>query len=259
MKTQAVPGQPLASFAMYPFDGLNEAYDAFWADVHRQLPWTPQRLDWTTDVHDTWLSASLVVSQTCGWPLVTHLASRVRPLGSFRMTHDLAEGSRYRTVIVAREDRDVAEFSGETAAVNSEISLSGWISLMVAVVGPGSSWGGKVVWTGAHVESLRALQRGDAMVASIDSVSLQHISRLRPELLVGLHEVGYGPLVPGLPLITSAGRSDEQVADLRAAIAEASTRADPTLLIDGFDPLDDDGYADLLELGPERSLDDQHD
>jgi ABC-type phosphate/phosphonate transport system substrate-binding protein len=210
-------------------------------------------------VHDTWLRPALVLSQTCGWPLVTQLASRVRPLGSFRMTHELADGSRYRTVIVASEDRELVDFASETAAVNSDISLSGWISLLVAVRGPGASWDGDVLWSGAHVESLRALQRGDAMVASIDSVSLSHIRRFHPELVVGLHEVGHGPLVPGLPLITSIGRSDEQVAELRAALGEAAQRADPALLIDGFDPLDDADYLPLVDLGPESLVEDQED
>jgi ABC-type phosphate/phosphonate transport system substrate-binding protein len=251
---------PLVSLAMYPFAQLDCAYDELWGSVHRQLSWSPAHLDRAHDVHDVWLKPALVLAQTCGWPLVTGLLDRVRVLGSFRHTHALSDGYRYRTVIVAREQRpSPADFAGETAAVNSEISLSGWVSLIVAVHGPGGAWTGPVQWTGAHVESLRVLQRGEAMVASIDSVSLSHIRRYMPELLDGLHEVGHGPLVPSLPLITSLRRSDDEVAALRKALAVAAQSADPALLIGGFEPLDIEDYLPLLELGPEVPVEDQQD
>jgi ABC-type phosphate/phosphonate transport system substrate-binding protein len=250
---------PLASLAMYPFEQLNPAYDELWGSVHSQLPWTPARLNRTLDVHDTWLQPELVVSQTCGWPLVTGLLDRVQVLGSFRHTQEQADGYRYRTVIVAGEQRELGDFAGERAAVNSEISLSGWVSLIVAVHGAGGAWAGPVQWTGAHVESLRALQRGEAMVASIDSVSLAHIRRYLPELLDGLHEVGHGPLVPSLPLVASLARSDDEVAALRGALSAAAKSADPVLMIDGFEPLDIEDYLSLLDLGPEVPSEDQED
>jgi ABC-type phosphate/phosphonate transport system substrate-binding protein len=251
--------RPIATLAMYPFDDLRSAYDALWAEVHRLVPWSPAELDWNLDVHDSWLEPALAVAQTCGWPLVTGLRDRVTPLGSFRLTHDLADGYSYRTLIVATDDRPIEEFAGAVAAVNSVDSLSGWISLIAAVHGPGASWEGTVVWSGAHVASLAALQRGEATVASIDSVSWQHVLRVQPSLLDGLHIVGYGPLVPSLPLITAPGRSSDEVSELRAALASASKTADPVLMIDGFQPLDFDDYLPLLDLGTQAPEDDQHD
>ena len=47
------------------------------------------------------------------------------------------------------------------------------------------------------------MHRGEADLACIDSWSLALIERQEPELLVGLHRVGLGPLVP-TPAITVA-------------------------------------------------------
>jgi ABC-type phosphate/phosphonate transport system substrate-binding protein len=245
---------------MYPFGLLDDAYDALWDGVHRVASWTPQRLDRTVDLHESWLAPEMVATQTCGWPLATRLAHRVRVVGAFRHTHPEAEGAGYRSVIVAREARrEPADFAGEAAAVNSSDSLSGWVSLLAAVGGPQSVWIGQVRWTGAHVASLQALQGGQAMVASIDSVSLAHVRRFEPELLNGLHIVGNGPLVPSLPLITSLTTTDQQLVALREGFAAAAADARPELLIEGFHPLELDDYLPLLDLALEQPPEDRHD
>ncbi len=254
-----------ASLAMYPFAHLREAYQQLWDGIvkgvaadRRSLPaqlllaqLMPAELTWTDDVAGLWASPDMFVAQTCGWPLVTALAGRVRVLGSFTYDVDGAQGAHYRSAIVATRPGTVADFVGATVAVNNPDSLSGWVSLRCAVPGYGP-----VVWSGAHRQSLVALQEGRAELAAIDAVSFAHIARSAPELVRGLHLVGRGPLVPSLPLIAPLALADADIAALRGALVAAL--GDPQLAdacrqlrISGFEPLDFDDYAPIADLDPE--------
>jgi ABC-type phosphate/phosphonate transport system substrate-binding protein len=240
---------------MYPFPAIRWAYDRFWEAVHDRLGWVPDALDWNVDLHASWRRDDLIVGHTCGWPLVTELRERVRVVGTFVATTPEAEGYSYRSVLVARRPGEATEFAGEVAAVNDFESLSGWISLLAAVHGPGARWAGDVVLTGAHVDSLRTVGDGRAEVASIDSVTLWQVRRHHPELVRDLYVVGTGPLVPCLPVITGAATTDIQLGDLRMAMIDAvldplvepAARAMCTV---GFVPLDLEHYLPILDLAP---------
>ena len=186
----AAPCRGLANLGMYPFDAIRWAYDRFWEAVHDRVHWVPPALDWSVDLHDSWVRHDLVVGYTCGWPLVDQLRDRVRVVGTFAAASPEADGHSYRSVLMARRPGQPADFAGETAAVNSTDSLSGWISLLAAVHGPGEQWQGDVVMTGSHVASLRAVGDGRAEIASIDSVTLWQARRLLPELVEDLVVVG---------------------------------------------------------------------
>ncbi len=244
-----------AGLGMYPFPQLRAAYDAYWHAIRRRVPWLPADLTWHADVHSSWRSPDLVVGYTCGWPLVTQLADQVQVVGTFEFAIPEAVAHRYRSVIVARDDAPLASFAGAIAAVNGPDSLSGWVSLVTAVHGAGGAWTGDVRWTGAHLESVRAVQSGVAEVASIDSVSWAHISRLEPELVDGLVVVGNGPDVPCLPVIAARRFTPDAIDELRDAMAASLADAEmasnrDTLLIRNFVPLDLADYLPLLELAP---------
>lgn len=247
-----------ASLGMYPFAPLRPAYDRLWQAVRERAPWVPERLEWDVDLHSQWRDPATVVGYTCGWPLVTELADlaetgRLHVVGSFVFAIPEADGPTYRSVLVARWPGTAADFAGSLAAANGPDSLSGWVSLLHAVHGPGARWQGEVLFTGAHLESVRAVHEGRAEVASIDAVSLAHVRRLHPELCTHLVEVGHGPQVGCLPLIAGASVTAPQLGELRAAFADAV--ADPALaevradlLVEAFVARE---YADYLPL---RSL-----
>jgi ABC-type phosphate/phosphonate transport system substrate-binding protein len=216
-----------AGLGMYPYADLRPAYDALWSAVHGRAPWLPERLTWHDDVHVSWTSPDLVVGYTCGWPLVTRLADVVQVVGTFEFDVPGAEGPSYRSVLVAREAAPPASFAGAVAAVNDPDSLSGWVSLIAAVHGPGGRWTGPVTWTGAHVESVRAVQSGEAAIASIDAVTWHHVQRFAPELAEGLAIVGRGPLVPCLPVVAGPRVPAEAIDELADAFARAVS--DPAL------------------------------
>lgn len=249
------PRSGAAGIGMYPFPEVRWAFDEIWAGVAERLDWVPRSLDWDADVHASWTDDALVVGQTCGWPLVTALHDRVRVLGTFAATVPQADGPRYRSVLIARRHVDPAALAGAIAAVNGPDSLSGWISLQVAVHGPGSAWRGEVRWTGAHAESIRAVRDGVADVASIDSVTWGIVGRHHPELVDGVVEIGEGPLVPSLPLVTHRDASDDEVALLRGAITDAVVSAPDAAraaLIDRFVPMELSDYEPLRALAPAR-------
>ena len=190
---------------MYPFGPLRPAWDTLWTVVHESAPWTPAPLRWTDDVHATWADPNCVVGQACGWPVAALLRDTVEVVGAFTLTVPDARGHRYRSILVGRDARTLPELAaaGAIAVANSADSLSGWISLLAAAksAGAGARWPGEVIWSGAHIDSVRCLQAGRADVACIDALSLQFIEHLYPELVSGLHKIGNGPLVPSPPVI----------------------------------------------------------
>ena len=128
-------------------------------------------------------------------------------------------------------------------------SLSGWISLR-SVAAAHDVAIDNVEWTGAHANSIVALQAGRCHIASIDAVSWAH---LEPR---GLFVVGHGPRIPCLPLVTarSSGLAvrDELRSCLAAAVADASlAEVCATLKIRRFierDLADYEGVTQLVEL-----------
>jgi ABC-type phosphate/phosphonate transport system substrate-binding protein len=245
------------NLGMYPFEPLRPAWDELIAALHRRLPWVPATHRWDEDVHAAWRDAAVVLTQVCGGPLAEWLHDTLRPVGAFRLATPGADGHRYRSVVLATRPGVPEDFArpGVVAAANSPDSLSGWTSLVAGVVGPAGRWPGSVIWTTAHVESLRALRERRAEVAAIDATTLALLRRIDPGVAEGLHEVGHGPWIPSPPIAVRVGTSDARVAELRAALADLT--ADPALgevraqlLIDGFVALDLDDYLPVRALTP---------
>jgi ABC-type phosphate/phosphonate transport system substrate-binding protein len=208
-------------------------------------------------VEALWSAPSLLLSQACGWPLVTSLAQAVEVVGTFAYRLAPAEPpGRYRSRIVVRTGErppSAVALGTRRAAVNGLASLSGWVSLRVGVLGGLAPWPGEVVVTGSHVASLAALRDGTADVAAIDGVTLELVRQLRPAALAGLSVVAAGPAIPCLPLVTSAGAAPGTVAALRSALAAtvrhpATAAARAALLIDDFVPVAADHYGPVRDL-----------
>jgi ABC-type phosphate/phosphonate transport system substrate-binding protein len=240
---------------MYPFEPLRPAWEELWAAVHERLPWTPATLVWTADVRSCWIDPACTVSHACGWPVATELGGVVRVVGAFTFALAGTDGHRYRSVIVAGDARPLVDRSLEqtVAAVNSDDSLSGSVSLGVAATGDARGWPGPVRWTGSHLASVRAVQEGEADIACIDALTWHHVGRCFPELAGGLTGIGHGPWVPSPPIVTPVATAPDRVVALREAFASAM--ADPvtaearrTLALDSLVALDEREYEPLLRL-----------
>jgi ABC-type phosphate/phosphonate transport system substrate-binding protein len=256
MLATALPHPGTASLPMYDFDELRAAHDTLWSAIAATLGdrGVPLVLTHAIDVHALWHAPDLVLSQACGWPLVAELDGVVRTIGTFSYDVPSARDHRYRSQIVMRADRvGQIEPAELTAAVNSFESLSGWLSLVRSFPTLDGIWPGDVLQTGAHLQSLVAVGLGHADVAAIDGVTFAIVQRHRPTLLDGIEVVGDGPLIPCLPLITSQDATDDDVAAIRAALADTvATRVGQdvldALLITGFHPLDRSAYQSVRAL-----------
>ena len=250
-----------ASFPMYDFAWLSEAHDVLWSEIAGALVrrgWTdvPIALHHQDDVHGLWHEQELLISQSCGWPLVDELEGKVATIGAFEYDIVSADGPTYRSPMMMRAG-STRPTSGQlpalTAAVNSLASLSGWVSLVHAYPELNGVWRGPLHQTGSHAGSAVAVRDGVADLAMIDAVSLAQFRVGRPDLVEGLVVVGEGPRVPCLPIIGPLSFTSSQIADVRSSIAEAlaSRRgidAAKPLLIRAFHVRDYSDYAPVQAL-----------
>jgi ABC-type phosphate/phosphonate transport system substrate-binding protein len=231
--------------------------------VHQHLrPWLDARgdtlaiVDPGTSLQEFWLRDDLLLSQTCGYPLVQALAGRVQLVTTPVFSVDGCEGGNYHSILVTRAAAKVtslAQCRGLRAAFNTPDSNSG-MNLLRSAVAPlagGQPFFASVIETGGHLASLQALQDDRADVAAIDCVSFAFVLDHLPDLAHGLVEIGTTRGAPGLPLIASKRVPAEGIEALVSALADAIAHDRPLakrLKLDGFArrPLED--YASILEI-----------
>lgn len=218
----------------------------------------PLQLTWPNDLTNHWLAPGLLLSQTCGYPLMTQLAGRVRLVGTFCYQVPGSDGHLCRSQLVARADeghRSLADFRGRCVAYNSTDSQSGYNSLraLVAPLAENGRFFSRAVASGSHHRSLEMVCDGRADIASIDCVSLAGFRACWPDLARAVRVIGESAPYPGLPLITSADTSEADLTALRAALGQAVASATlaPTLralFIRGFDTIDPAAYQVCLDM-----------
>ncbi len=245
----------VAALPMYDFEELRWATDALWAAIASRVPGAPARLERGRDV---WLDPALLLAQTCGYPLVTRLAGKVRLVATPRYRVEGCEGAFYRSAVVVRADDPavrLADLRGRRCAVNSLDSNSGMNVLRaeIAPLAEGGRFFADVVVTGGHVASVAAVARGDADVAAIDCVTWAHLQRLRPGETAGLRVLGWTEATPGLPLVTAVGTDAGTQAALVRALEDvagdpglAEVRA--ALLLEGFEAVALEAYGVVKEM-----------
>ena len=207
----------------------------------------PATLDWPDHLEAHWRDPDLLLSQACGFPLVTFLDGRVQLVGAFHYDAPGCDGVLNRSQLVVRASdpaQTLEDLRGRRVAINGTDSQSGHNSLraLVLPLARGGRFFGGAHITGAHHLSVLAVHDGLADVAAIDCVSLAGFHRHRPEITAGIRVLGETAAYPGLPLITSSTTAPETMAALREALewvtlspALAQVRAD--LFIRAFEAL----------------------
>lgn len=253
--TATTAGRP-ASLPMYPEAAL--ALATFWAGLRGHLAaagivGVPAMLAEPTSLEAHWALPDLLLSQTCGYPLVTSLAGRVRYVATFAYAAPGCAGASYSSALVVRTDDPAAHLAGlrgRRVAVNAPHSHSGCNALraMVAPLADGGRFFAAHVTTGAHRRSIAAVREGQADLAAIDAVTFELLRRVRPAEIQGLRVLGWSDRAPGLPLITALATTPDELAALRLALRQACD--DPALaaaraavLISDVEVLSDDAYA----------------
>lgn len=243
---------PIASLAMYDWPELQTANDALWSVIverlaARGLADIPQRLVRDADLERVWTSPSLLLAQTCGYPLLTRLKGHVQLVATPRYRAPGCEGPFRRSAIVVQAQAPgerLADLRGARCALNDRTSDSG-MNLFRSAVAPlanGARFFSQVIVTGSHLASAEAVALGAADVAALDAVSLAHLRRLRPQLAQRLRVLQWTTRTPGLPLITAANTPPAMLAALRDALMDVArdprlTQARGALLLEGFTAL----------------------
>lgn len=170
-----------------------------------------------------WLSPHVLLTQTCGYPLMTQLQGKVQVVGRpvYQLPHS-ANGN-HCSLLVAREDdsrQALVEFRGSHGLLNSRDSNSG-MNLFRHALAPLQQDGkffADITLTGGHRNSLAAIKSGLGDLAAIDSVTFDYLARDGSEEVAGVKVIARTADGPCLPYITRLGGDADLI---RAAMNQA--------------------------------------
>jgi ABC-type phosphate/phosphonate transport system substrate-binding protein len=262
MVRYSTPVTRVAALPMYDLPELKEHTDALWDALSRELGSlgmvdVPTALERSLAPGVCWLHQGLLLGQSCGYPLLHTLSERVRVVARPTYRAPGCTPGSYVSAVVAREGAasELADLAGARAASNALDSHSGMNALRAAVA-PHATDGrffSEVLVTGSHRASLAALREGRADVAAIDAVTLALISDVAAGELDGLERLMWTGAAPTLPLITSAGTDDEELAILRSALSRVTDAPGiasslDALRLEGFSPAELDDYQPIADM-----------
>lgn len=188
---------------------------------------TVRIVDPGADLTAFWLRDDVLLSQTCGYPLLHALNGRVQLVATPDFDASACEHGGYRSVLVAGAQVEAASLEacrGLRAVYNDDDSNSG-MNLFRHAVAPFAANGrffASLAKSGSHLASLRAIAVDrTADVAAIDCVTLAFARTHRPELATGIREIGVTASAPALPFIASRRVPPDIVDALAAALSEA--------------------------------------
>jgi ABC-type phosphate/phosphonate transport system substrate-binding protein len=251
----------LAALPMYDLPDLAEANDELWSAISRYLrddgvQSVPAALSRGLPLLALWTDPDLLLSQACGYPLMTALSGRVRVVSTPRYRAPGCKGPFHRSAVVVRAtDRAeaLADLAGRRLALNDETSGTG-MNLLRALIAPLARrrpFFGQVEITGSHLASAEAVAGGSADLAALDCVTWAHLQRLRPGLAAQLRLLTWSAGSPGLPLITARNTDRATLAAIGRALGEVSrdpalAAARRELLLEGFSNLPPARYLSVL-------------
>ncbi len=192
-------------------------HDAFWTAIRDGLRdrgvAAPEALTRGGDMWDQWRSDALVLGQTCGLPYRAHLHGAVALVGTPDYGLEDTPPGYYRSVLVTRagDGKDIAAYADRTLGYNGGTSHSGWAAPQIAAAARGFAFA-RLLATGGHLASARAVAEGRADIAAIDAVTWRGIQRWEGCVATALQVVDRTPSAPGLPYITALGRDAEAIA-----------------------------------------------
>jgi ABC-type phosphate/phosphonate transport system substrate-binding protein len=243
----------IASLPMYDLVEIKAANDAFWTRIAARLrdlgvSDVPSSLTRGTDLHALWTDPSLLLSQTCGYPLTTSLRGKVALLATPCYAAEGCDGPNGRSAIIVRAtDRAsvLADLRNRTCAINAADSNSG-MNLLRAAIAPlagGAPFFASTLISGAHAESARAVAEGEADLAAIDCVTWALLQRHRHLLASKLRVIAWTDATPWLPFITRRSTSATERSILRQTL-----QPDKGLLIEGYADMRIETYEIVLKL-----------
>ncbi|MEP3278413.1 MAG: PhnD/SsuA/transferrin family substrate-binding protein [Stappiaceae bacterium] len=252
----------MASLPMYDWPELQSATDNLWTRLQEALQErgfdAPVSLNRNSSVLTQWRSDKLLLSQTCGYPLMSCLKGAVTVIGTPHYFADGCEGPNYCSHLVVRKDSELmtpACLAGRRAAINDRASLSGHSAFctMIAPLAAGRPYFSSVIESGSHRRSIEFVASGQVDAACIDAVCWQHALNFLPEVTALLIPIASSPNMPGLPFITARARTPaetELIQDAVDTVLNAASSRDVCrrLLICGFSRTDETDYHPVTAM-----------
>ncbi len=203
----------VAWLGMYDWPEVRVATDALWAGIRDALRAdgiaAPDQLNRDLDCDAAWTAPTLVLAQTCGLPWALGRCGGARIIAAGDYGPETGPPGRYHSVIIARRGEPTpARIT--VAAVNGLDSQSGHVALLGFLASRNPTGSPRLVTTGSHRGSIRAVAAGDVQVAAIDAVSWLLACRHEASAS-GVDVIARSPTVPGLPFITGPDMPRERV------------------------------------------------
>ena len=227
-----------ASLPMYDLQELRGSTDAFWGAIKHELMEAglrglPDHLQSDCPALPASISDTVLLTQTCGFPLQTLYSGQYRRLGvpKYDLPGDCTPnipGPTHRGLFVVREGDPAEELRGlrgRAFACNSLYSNSG-MNLPRRTLAPLAERGSffaQVIFTGSHVASLKAVQTKVADSASIDSVTYALLAEHRPSAITGLRVLAETVASPAIPFVTSIATGEDVFAILKDTLTRVAT------------------------------------
>lgn len=221
----------IASLQMYDWPEIQGNIDAFWQIAHAALAEggikAGARLARPHDISHPWTWPDLLISQTCGLPLIAGTCGAAVPFARPLYDVEGCGSGTYRSAIIAREPAPITAFSGARIAANGRDSQSGYNALVDHVqkhVTHRAAFFERVMITGAHRASADAVADGRADLCALDAVAWALYRQVAPIRAARLHVIAWSEACPAPPFITAPAHV-ELIPQLRSALTRAAEQA----------------------------------
>ncbi len=203
----------IASLPWYDLPETRPFTDAFWLAVRNELcnvgvDGVPDSLDREHAHTEQWLHPHLMFTQACGYDVATDHSKFLRVMAAPCFLWEGCSAHYYTSWVVVRVDdpaQNLRDLRGYRAAINNVNSHSG-TNAFRAMIAPFSRDGrffAEIRESGAHVDSLGMLARGEADVACVDCVTFGLLERYRPQAVAHVRKIAQTPPAPAPPYVTS--------------------------------------------------------
>jgi len=253
----------IASLPMYDLSEIEAATNAWWRGLARAfrregIADVPDQLVRDVNYRELWTRPDLLLSQTCGYPLMHELRGKATLVATPCYSAPGCDGARYCSVVLVHNDSvagDISELREAKCAINSHDSQSGHNALraLIAPISAGKRFFSDAIVSGSHLNSLKMVSDGDADVLAMDCVTYALLARHRPQAIERTRPLCVTPSAPALPYITRCPAKTDFVERLRNGL-EASCH-DPelsdsreTLMLQGFRILLPSEYECIVDM-----------
>ena len=250
-----MPGR-YAELAMYVAPQPVQVASEQWLTRIVALLDAPRRDGRGLELLELFRSPDLLLTQTCGYPLMTLLRGQVQLVGRPRYELNDSSAGNHCSLIVSRATDpriDLAEFKGSRGVINDRHSNSGMnlFRHRLAPLQQGGRFFASVAVSGAHQQSLRYVREGWADLACIDSVTFDCLARYAPAEVAGLRLVARTATSPTLPYITALDTGGVGAEQIRRAMNQALQQLPQVSAVLGVQevlPVSEADYQPVLDL-----------